>query len=58
MLECVISNTQEIEPVVHDWGTVKWVANDDVAPGCEQSLGLVHVPPARPTPEHWHTAAD
>lgn len=58
MLECVITETETIEPVVYDWGAVKWVANDSVAPGCEQSFGLVHVLPGKTNPEHWHTAAE
>ena len=58
MLECIVTRTQDIEPVTYDWGAVKWVANHDVAPGCEQSLGLVHVLPGRTNPEHWHTAAE
>jgi len=47
-----------IEPVVYEWGAVKWVANDQVAPGCEQSFGLVHILPGKTNPEHWHTAAE
>src|SRR5262249_41770061 len=33
MLECVITETKDIEPVVYEWGGVKWVANHDLAPG-------------------------
>jgi hypothetical protein len=40
MLECIITQTKDIEPVVYEWGAVKWVANNDVAPGCEQSFDL------------------
>ena len=58
MLSCIITETKDIEPVEYDWGAVKWVANHDVAPGCEQSFGLVHVLPGKTNPEHWHTAAE
>ena len=58
MLECIITETKDIEPVVYEWGAVKWVANDDLAPGCEQSFGLVHILPGKTNPEHWHTAAE
>jgi quercetin dioxygenase-like cupin family protein len=58
MLECIITQTKDIEPVVYEWGAVKWVANNDVAPGCEQSFGLVHILPGKTNPEHWHTAAE
>ena len=40
MLECIITETKDIEPVVYEWGGVKWVANNDLDPGCEQSFGL------------------
>ena len=39
MLECTITETKDIEPVVYEWGAVKWVANRDLNPGCEQSFG-------------------
>jgi quercetin dioxygenase-like cupin family protein len=58
MLQCIVTETKDIEPVVYDWGAVKWVANHDVAPGCEQSFGLVHILPGKTNPEHWHTAAE
>lgn len=41
MLECIITETREIESVAYDWGAVKSVANDEPAPGCEQRFGLV-----------------
>jgi quercetin dioxygenase-like cupin family protein len=58
MLSCIVTQTKDIEPVVYDWGAVKWVANNDVAPGCEQSFGVVHILPGKTNPEHWHTAAE
>ena len=58
MLECIITETKDIEPVIYEWGGVKWVANNDVAPGCEQSFGLVHILPGKTNPEHRHTAAE
>jgi quercetin dioxygenase-like cupin family protein len=58
MLECIITETKDIEPVVYEWGGVKWVANNDLDPGCEQSFGLVHILPGKTNPEHRHTAAD
>ena len=58
MLDCIITETKDIEPVVYEWGGVKWVANNDLDPGCEQSFGLVHILPGKTNPEHWHTAAE
>jgi hypothetical protein len=50
MLECIITETKDIEPVIYEWGGVKWVANNDLASGCEQSFGLVHIFLERLTP--------
>ena len=47
MLQCTISENKDIEPVVYEWGAVKWVANRDLDPGCEQSFGLVHILPGK-----------
>jgi quercetin dioxygenase-like cupin family protein len=58
MLECTITETKDVEPVVYEWGAVKWVANRELNPGCEQSCGLVHILPGKVNPEHWHTAAE
>src|SRR5262249_13798102 len=58
MLECVITETKDIEEVTYEWGAVKWVANADVAPGCEQSFGLVHILPGKINPAHCHTAPE
>jgi quercetin dioxygenase-like cupin family protein len=58
MLNFTITETQKIEPIYYDWGALKWVANAEVAPGCEQSFGFVHILPGRTNPLHWHTAAE
>src|SRR5215470_3676811 len=58
MLECIITETHTLDPVLYEWGGVKWVANNDLNPGCEQSFGLVHILPGRVNPEHWHTRAE
>jgi len=58
MLDCMIIETDDIEPVVYEWGAVKWVANADLAPGTAQSFGYVHILPGKTNPEHWHTAAE
>lgn len=58
MLSLVVTETKDIEPVTYEWGAVKWVANHDVAPGCSQSFGIVHILPGKTNPEHWHTAAE
>ena len=56
-MELGIINIDNIAPVVYDWGAVKWVVDDNVAAGTEQSFGIVHVNPGKTNPEHWHTNA-
>ena len=58
MLDCIVIETKDVEPVIYEWGGVKWVANNDLAPGCEQSFGLVHILPGKTNPEHRHAAAE
>ena len=58
MLDCMIIQTDDIEPVVYDWGAVKWVANADLAPGAEQIFGNVFILPGYTSPEHSHTAEE
>jgi quercetin dioxygenase-like cupin family protein len=58
MLDFIITEHADLEPVVYDWGAVKWTANGDLVPGCEQSFGVVHILPGKTNPEHWHTAAE
>jgi quercetin dioxygenase-like cupin family protein len=58
MLNFVITDHEKIDPILYDWGALKWVANDNLAPGCEQSVGIVHVYPGRTNPEHWHSRAE
>jgi quercetin dioxygenase-like cupin family protein len=58
MFECVITQTKDVEQVEYDWGAVKWVANNEIVPGCEQSFGLVHILPGKINPAHCHTASE
>jgi quercetin dioxygenase-like cupin family protein len=58
MLNFTIIETQKIEPLFYDWGALKWLANAELAAGCQQSFGLVHIMPGRTNPLHWHTAAE
>jgi len=58
MMDCIVVETKDVEPVNYEWGAVKWVANQNLAAGCEQSFGLVHILPGKTNPEHWHTAAE
>ena len=46
------------DPVYYDWGAIKWLCNDALAPGCNQSFGLAYVLPGRTNPEHWHSTCE
>jgi quercetin dioxygenase-like cupin family protein len=56
-MDFAVINPDNIAPVVYDWGAVKWVVNDSVADGSEQSFGIVYINPGKTNPEHWHTTA-
>ena len=56
-MELGIIDIDNIAPVVYDWGAVKWVVDDSVVAGSDQSFGLVHVNPGKTNPAHWHTNA-
>jgi quercetin dioxygenase-like cupin family protein len=54
--ECVsLTDMRKLEAVNYDWGAVKWVCNDKLAPGCCQSVGYVFVLPGKTNPQHYHT---
>ncbi len=52
-----IIDTDSIAPVRYDWGAVKWVVDNSVVGGSEQSFGVVHINPGQTNPAHWHTSA-
>jgi uncharacterized cupin superfamily protein len=58
MSNFTITETQKIEPRYYDWGALKWLCNAELAAGCDQSFGLVHIMPGRTNPLHWHAAAE
>jgi quercetin dioxygenase-like cupin family protein len=58
MKNATVMDIQKIKSVHYDWGALKWVCDDDVAPGCEQSFGFVHLMPGKTNPLHWHTVAE
>jgi quercetin dioxygenase-like cupin family protein len=57
IVELGIIDTDNIAPVIYDWGAVKWVVDNSVVAGSEQSFGVVHVNPGKTNPAHWHTSA-
>ena len=53
-----VNQMSQLEPVRYDWGAVKWIVNDKVAPGCVQSVGYVFMHPGSTNPEHHHTTSE
>jgi quercetin dioxygenase-like cupin family protein len=56
-MNAVISDIAKINPIAYDWGALKWVCDEEIAPGCEQSFGFVYLLPGKTNPLHWHTTA-
>jgi quercetin dioxygenase-like cupin family protein len=36
------------------WGALKWLCNGTIAPGAQQTFGLVHILPGQRNPLHYH----
>ena len=49
-----VNQMSQLVPVNYEWGAVKWIVNDKVAPGCVQSVGYVYMLPGSTNPEHFH----
>ena len=49
-----VVRTDEVEPVVAPWGALRWVANQHVIPGVEQTFGVVYIKPGQHNPLHFH----
>jgi quercetin dioxygenase-like cupin family protein len=37
-----------------DWGTLQWLVNGRLAPGCEQTFGVSRIGPGQKNPLHYH----
>jgi mannose-6-phosphate isomerase-like protein (cupin superfamily) len=44
----------ELSEEVFDWGTLKWLCNDRLSPGAEQTIGICHIRPGCRNPVHYH----
>jgi len=49
-----VTETEELEEQTFDWGTLKWVCNDELSPGAAQTIGLCQIFPGRKNPVHYH----
>ena len=36
------------------WGELRWLMNDRLSPGAEQTLGLCRILPGQTNPRHYH----
>ncbi|MFN7971049.1 MAG: cupin domain-containing protein [Acidobacteriota bacterium] len=53
-----VNRMNQLPAVNYEWGAVKWMVNDSVAPGCVQSVGYVYMLPGSTNPEHHHTMSE
>ena len=37
-----------------EWGTLKWLCNDQLSPGAAQTVGICHILPGKRNPVHYH----
>jgi mannose-6-phosphate isomerase-like protein (cupin superfamily) len=37
-----------------EWGTLKWLCNDRLSPGAEQTVGICNIHPGKRNPLHYH----
>ncbi len=49
-----VTNSDELQEETFDWGTLKWLCNDRLSPGAEQTLGICRIKPGRRNPLHYH----
>ncbi|HMC09872.1 MAG TPA: cupin domain-containing protein, partial [Pirellulaceae bacterium] len=49
-----VTNENEMPAEPFDWGTLKWLSNEKLSPGAEQTLGICHILPGQRNPLHYH----
>ncbi len=54
----LVVETNQMNPVNYDWGSIKWLCDMKVTPGSQQSFGYAFVLPGKTNPEHRHTTCD
>lgn len=37
-----------------EWGTLRWLCNQNLSPGAEQTVGICHIWPGQQNPLHFH----
>lgn len=49
-----LSNYEKIEPETYPWGWIRWLMNDKIASGTNQTVGIVQIDPGQRNPMHGH----
>ena len=49
-----VTHADQIPAQEFPWGTLRWVCNEKLAPGAQQTLGLATILPGHGNPLHFH----
>jgi len=49
-----VAHGEDLEIETFDWGTLRWLCNDKLSPGAEQTLGICHIHHGCKNPMHYH----
>jgi quercetin dioxygenase-like cupin family protein len=50
--------TDNLNPVNYDWGSIKWICDRKITPDSLQSFGYAFVMPGKTNPEHRHMTCE
>jgi quercetin dioxygenase-like cupin family protein len=49
-----VIHEQEQEALTFTWGAIRWLCNQELDPGAQQTFGLVQILPGERNPVHYH----
>lgn len=49
-----VTERDELPEQRFPWGTLRWLANDQLLPGALQTFGICHIAPGMSNPLHYH----
>jgi quercetin dioxygenase-like cupin family protein len=49
-----VAHSENLDIETFDWGTLRWLCNDKLSPGAEQTLGICHIRTGCKNPVHYH----
>jgi quercetin dioxygenase-like cupin family protein len=50
----LVTDSDAAEVLSFPWGTLRWLCNDQLQPGAEQTVGICHIHPGQRNPVHYH----